>query len=1218
MPLPGPETCPSNSTTQATPSNIPTLSDIGNSILSFGQFVYNTLPAWPKDPMLFQGVEGSIYDDLNNPYWNQGEEKKKIEPVPTTTSVPSVAPKLDVAASSNYLSIDSFDTSLNGIHTWSSMDKGVILNGINAYQRWPTNVAQDDRLKGIALERSNDPIFRVDQLLSAFTPVVSRMIGGQPSVDQYEYAMLKYAVHSKLPPVDKGVAYDSPAHPQPTTPQSALKNDVAQLFFNALGQISEPSGAQVLEVFVRKNTSAALSLDPTLDTLAGFSDRIKASVINRLDLHLPSLKAADRARLNTLAKWFVEASLHAIDPLFNAQFNMRQRDFRDAHYQGRDGALMSIGASFINQFSVKAGTLLTPSILREAGLHSLIDIAPSAWLPSTGSTLTRFGQSIEKRIYGEPSGTATDRMKSGLAALIAPEIPRIRLLQEVNISEERFLRNINDQFNEDGVHKRQSEAALDLLIFSKFKLYSFGLKQLPQIDQDNLVSASRIGQLEVFMPKVVLYDTQHADISYKAALKATSGLIARTGHTESEYYLFSEGRCWGSPVVSKVTEQINRAGGVAQFVNQNHASFTNGIQFQPSNQITFEAPSVYIFSTNIVEIATVVSDLQSFPSAIHKRFTDASPSQPISSTWTEKIFHSDIYAIGKFIVGLVPDGNCVIAVLDMAEMIVAPAKTDAGIATQGLAVATDALFCFTGLIKKNQAQYLMRYVRTPFNYRSSEEFATHKTAQHISEQSPKIEQARGITKKGAESVLSNPLSTRHEDLHFMSDMSEFFDPAPVELTVPPNLISLLGDTLTFPHNLSPSGLIQKFDGGPIYLVMDVSNSGKKVGYLWNEAERQLEKQTDQWLRGYRHLIDDDPQILNSFTQNFPLHSSSARVSDMLYNNKLIKEVRQIKYQSFFDHLPEQLDLGVHSVGDREYIKIEDEFYLVERQLLPTNERCIIGESMPEDLRLDMQYDGATWQISNNHLITPKPTLPSGVTSYQEALQRGFNLPEGWSEPIMYADNTNSEQFIFSFQDKSGRTRYRHGPDRKNAFEVLSNDEFDEKRCRLRRALPDSLQASCSTEGLNIVALPSESERTTAIRRLVALDVETRPYYERSLLRLEIVRDAEKIQSAFPANPQLARHFNALITRMTDNPDLDLSETINKMKSLDWGGNTLTEYQLDGVKIFWDKMKSQLAAESFDDFGGETEALNEVCDTSLQLCENQHTYRQLLKVYGEKK
>ncbi|MEB0084977.1 hypothetical protein QN379_23510, partial [Glaciimonas sp. Gout2] len=43
MPLPGPETCPSNSTTQATPSNIPTLSDIGNSILSFGQFVYNTL-----------------------------------------------------------------------------------------------------------------------------------------------------------------------------------------------------------------------------------------------------------------------------------------------------------------------------------------------------------------------------------------------------------------------------------------------------------------------------------------------------------------------------------------------------------------------------------------------------------------------------------------------------------------------------------------------------------------------------------------------------------------------------------------------------------------------------------------------------------------------------------------------------------------------------------------------------------------------------------------------------------------------------------------------------------------------------------------------------------------------------------------------------------------------------------------------------------------------
>ncbi|WP_323510416.1 hypothetical protein, partial [Glaciimonas sp. CA11.2] len=75
-------------------------------------------------------------------------------------------------------------------------------------------------------------------------------------------------------------------------------------------------------------------------------------------------------------------------------------------------------------------------------------------------------------------------------------------------------------------------------------------------------------------------------------------------------------------------------------------------------------------------------------------------------------------------------------------------------------------------------------------------------------------------------------------------------------------------------------------------------------------------QTDQWLKSYEHLLDQDPQVLSTFMRKFPQPSSSADVAGMLYNNKRLNSVRQIKYQSFFDHPPVQAKHGIYSVGDR--------------------------------------------------------------------------------------------------------------------------------------------------------------------------------------------------------------------------------------------------------------------------------------------------------------
>ncbi|MEB0013919.1 hypothetical protein QN379_23175 [Glaciimonas sp. Gout2] len=745
--LVGPIERENTSTAKVEPSHLPTLKDIGNSLSESDKHIDDHLQKLPGSRRLLQvAKDAPVF--LKSPYRPPDDEAKQETSASLIRSSSPPAPTVTAAPGSTPVTTSIAKSSSPTNQAYASIDKAAMLSGINAYQHWPTNVPQDERLKGIAFQRHNDHISNVYQLLDAFAPLMPRTWGNKVSVDQYEYAMLKYAMQSHRFSADGGGARIDPAEPQPAKQQAELQNDVAKLFFSALVQINGSSSAQSLEDFVHDHVSAELDTNPTLDKLSKFAVRTKATVLQRLALPALSLSGADRNRFNTLTRWFAEAVLIDIDPLFSTRLNIEHADFRHTPYHSHDSTLMSIGAGFINQFPAKTSQVLTPAVLREAGLHSVIDMSPSAWPSATGQALMRSYNWQTKNISGERLGTPSERIKFALATLIAPDIPKIRLMQEVEINEEEFLLSVNDRFNGDALHKLQSKNALNKLKLSKYNLYNYGLEHLPLWDRENLIASGNAAQLEVFVPKVILYEAKHADVSYKAVFNATSGLIIRTGSINndapSDYYLFSEERSWGSPVVSKITEQIHQAGSVNKYVNENHASFTSGVRFHPSNHTTFEATSTFIHAENFDKIARVVSGLQSFSPTIHERFTDASPSQPLSPTLTEEIFHSEIYALGKFIIGMIPGGNCVIAIMDTAEMIALPAKTEDGKAEQGLAVEMDALFCFTGLVKADQARYLIPSVRTPFNYRSPNEFAASKATEHLSKQPPEISPKAGL------------------------------------------------------------------------------------------------------------------------------------------------------------------------------------------------------------------------------------------------------------------------------------------------------------------------------------------------------------------------------------------------------------------------------------------------------------------------------------------
>ncbi|MGZ9709520.1 hypothetical protein ACXX82_01705 [Glaciimonas sp. GNP009] len=1185
-----------NDTAAVTPSNIPTLADIGNGLLECGKYVYDSLPALPKGGI--QGVGASVPEHNRERYWHVADQ----EPKPT--------PKTFWAA----LTADAETTSLN--------TSAAIFSGINAYHHWLPNVPQDERLKGLALEYTRNNIVDVKQLLVAFAPLMPREWGKEVTVDQYEYAILKYATQLQRAPDGSRVWLSDIVQPQTVRPQTELKEAATKLFFNALAEINETLGARTLRDFIHSIVDWDLHANPTLDKLPKLATQIRGLVLRRLALPGLSLTATERHRLDTLVNWFTEATLVDMDPLLSAELNIQHPDFGQTSYHSRDGTLMSIGAGFIHQFPAKTSHPLTPAVLREVGLHSLINLSPQAWPSTTGAALIRFYNSLPANTPGELLKSPAERMKAGLSSLMAPVLTKIRLLQEVKIKENAFLLCAAERFNNDTFHEQQSRSALNELELSKFHLYKFGIEHLPQTDQENLIRSSSEGRLEVFVPEVILYKAEDDNASYKATLTATSGFIVGTGSTHStgssEYYLFSEERSWSSPVVSRITKQI--AGDVTRYVNDHHATFTSGVRFQPSSQISFETSSIFTFGTNPDEIAIALSGLYNFPPSIHKRFIDASAEKPPSTTVTGNL-HSTIYAFGKFLIGMIPEGSCVIAVLDTAEMIALPANTDEGLAEQGMAIGTDALFCFTGMVRAEQASYLIPSVRPPFNFRTSDEFAESKITTHLAKQAPETGSKVDLKQERRKLAASTHMAMKPKDLQFRTGISEFIDTTPAKIVTLPNKISVRGNTLRVPRNLAPKGLIQKSEGGPIYIVMGLANSEKKVSYLWNEPKQILELQTDQWLKSYEHLLDQDPQVLSTFMRKFPQPSSSADVAGMLYNNKRLNSVRQIKYQSFFDHPPVQAKHGIYSVGDREYIKLEGGFYLLEEQSEPSGERRIkgegiLGKGIPEDLRLDMKYDGANWYVTNNHLITPMSELPKTITSFNAAIEQGFNLPEGWSTSTMYVDHFNRDQFIFSFHDKEGRIQYRSGPDRNDALEELTTEKFDEKQCRVKRAPPVSLQASCSSPAAYISPLPSESMRRQAINELVALDIETRPFYERPLLRLEILRDAEKIQNVFHTNPELELHFStiALLIRRERSTWLRI---MSQMKTLQWGTDTVPAKSLLRLSNFWKGVQDHLKRASFEDFGGQESALNDICETNLKLCESQRSYIELKEVYLKK-
>lgn len=667
-------------------------------------------------------------------------------------------------------------------------------------------------------------------------------------------------------------------------------------------------------------------------------------------------------------------------------------------------------------------------------MHCLIYLSSQKWPPNTHASLTQLGTNILQNSKGISGRPAADNATAALAHLIAPEMKKIHLMKNVNMREEEFVNRVNDR-TPNILHQALSRDALSAITRSKFDLYRFGLAQLSISDQENLIRSSNRNLIKAYTPKVTLYEAVHHGVAYKASFNGTSGLILKSGSEESEggidYYLFSEERGWGSPVVSKITEKIHLAGSVNKYVNENHAAFTRGLGFPSANQTAFETNSLSIHATTLDEIARSVSRLQStYPAQIHNGIFNVPQSQQASPNLVEKIFHSNIFAIGKFVIGVLPAGSCVIAVLDIAEMIALPAKTNAELKDQGLTLAVDALFCFSGMIKLGETQNIIRSVRNAFNFNSPDEFAAKKMAKSSAEQSSEIDAGSELLDNSRKLVMAEQLAAAPPDFDFRTGFSDFVESALTKTSGVPDIIFIHKNRLEVPPDLQPEGLIQKSAGGPLFLVVNVGDSEKRVSYLWNESEKQLERQTDQWLNAYGHLMDRDPKALTLFKQDLLRRAYSKHISDILYNNNCLNAIQQHEYQSHFDHPPESVVDGVYSVGDRRYIKINKQFYmLAHKPELAAVER-VVGQGIPKDLQLDMRYDGATWKVVNNHLISPISKLPERITSFSDALKQGFNLPEGWQATAMYVDRENTDQFIFSFRDSDGNTLYRRGPDRK--------------------------------------------------------------------------------------------------------------------------------------------------------------------------------------------
>ncbi|KAF3997185.1 hypothetical protein [Glaciimonas immobilis] len=1203
------------------PTRFPTLGDVVTSLVNCGQKIGDALPYWPASlPTASAEVRAYM-----NPLGDWRHQKVGAQPLLVPASIATATTTASLPVPSGH-PLNFGQLPVKG-PLWSSIVQEASIKGVIAYQRWSVDTPQDDRLKGIATERPSDPTLYVDQLVDAFNSVLPRQLGAPGLVNPYQFSVLKYAIQNQLPSGFGDGAPIDPARPQPAQLQAALQAEAAQLFFNILGEISESVRAEAFRGLIRERIQIVLEKNPTLKAFPALIDRIKAEIIMELGHLLPALNDDERATLNTLTGWLVEAEASIIDPLLSSQINLRRCDFGQMRYESDDAALMRIGAAFINQFPAKSKVRLTPQILREVALYGLMDVDPENWPPAVSAALLRLGDTLARADASQPFGSVADRTRAALAFVIEPEMEGIRRLQKVEILEKEYLAKVSDQSSSDGLHQQESQAASRALNAGKFEVYSFGLERLPSKDRAIILEACHKNQLKVYIPKAILYDGMHNGVGHKASFKAVSGLILRTGplgsEDDAEYYAFSQGRAWGSSVIYKDTRKVKKAGGILPYLRKNHAAFTSGISF--SEQTRFETEVMEVKAKNLDGIARAVSDLQGYPSELNKKLFNRPPSsaspQLSESKEPEDIFHSDILLLGEVFFGFFPGGACLIAAVDIAAMIFAPGKTDADLAAQEIALGIDGAFCVSGMPNIGSTRTFVQSLRPAFRYSSSKKFAADKVLKGKLENPSEAGLAFGLFEGGVKpAAASEHVATAPNDLTFMTGISEFFDPSPLKASAYPDIILLHENALNIPPNLVPEGAIQKSEGGPVYLVLSERDAAKRVSYMWNEAERQMERQTPQWLMSYGKFMDRDPKVLALFTEALPQRLSSMHIADRLYDNKCFRALHQQPYHSHLSYPLPEAERGVYTIGKQRYLKHENRFYLLANTLELTATERIVGERMPEDLQLDVYFDGTAWRIAETHLITPVLYLPESVTTFEGALKEGFNLPEGWEATGAYIDNNNSEQFIFSFKDSEGNTVFRRGPNQKNALDTIAPEELDVTLCnRMRRSPVNVIQAGCGTLGSPIAPLSSRARRKAAMDRIVVMDVETRPFYERWPLRLEVARDIEKINNLLENTPGLERQLNGLIDRMKIKPTLDLPEVIQKMQSMIQRPErrAVPVEMLREVSDFWGKVDAQIMIESLGGFHANALAVRETSRLGQQISKNMRTYSKLGRTYSEK-
>lgn len=1211
-----------------------TATDFRKTLTNFGDKINQRLTdIYNKLPTLLPQVAADTEPERHNPaYWQPPYRHPQNEPadrggVITVKRINHPPPSWPVTATAAKIFNDS--------QIWSAEDQALTRSGIKAYRRWPAAIAEDDRKKGIVTSNFNGTPLPVNALLDGLEALISYKLGGETSysVDLYEYnVMISAILSSYAANTNNGVEQvaDGANHAleksHPTKSQSELQTDVAYIFVNAVMRPCSIMSLATMETVIHEKSDADLKGGPMLNALPAISRRLKAELCAVMHTMFPNLTVQQNALLDTLTGWYVNARLSTIEPLFAPRFNLSSDEFSHTKYHSRDGISMRIGAAFLIQFPAAHRVTPSPAQLREAGLHHLIHTPASHWSLATTTAVTNFGH------LSLSNATDDEALKAGAEKLIEPEMKRIGLLKAVERCEEEFVFCIKDTSNDPINHERQSRAALKKLALSKSELYVSGLRELAPKDRGKLIEIGKKGALELFATRLTICNTHNNDIAYRAVLNGTSGAVVKA---ENDYYLFSHARSWGSPTVSCITDAVAQAGGVAEYMRFSHSSLTGGIHFPSIAPSDFATHSVGIFARGIVDIAREVAALQSYPEEIHQSSQPELSSQPPRSIGSE-IIHSRVYVLVRTMIGFVPKANCLLPALDLAEMMVEPAKTWSGFAAQATTLATDTFFCFLGF-NPSPTLPVVSSIRTAFKFSSQEAFAEEKLAQRLGARSTEIKPTSGLQDYGEKPLISKLLTTRREDLHFRNGFSHLLAAASVDTALPTHIFfdGTYPTALESVHNLLLEGLIQKPEGGAIYLIMGSITSPKKVGYLWNELEKKLTLQTDKWLLDYGHLIDKDPQLLATITHSPSNPSSTASMSKKLYQNKRIDALRPHAYQSHFDHPPEPTGRDIYTVKgvgdfvDRNYIKLKDKYYLLgqthhavanmpsalspestfidgrwQQRENPLEKICIIGHQMPKDLRLDMSYIDGGWQISNNHLIGPVSALPKGITSADEAFKEGFNHPDGWSISERYIDYANSDQFILSLRDEDGSTLYRRGPNRNNAFEPLSKEEFETTQYWSRRRLLSNSQTSCSNQANNLRAAPVltlKEARSAALKKIVETEVQARAFYERPLLRIEMLADNEQITRTFTAYPGLSLHFNSLLDKCSGKT---LPQALSELKFLN-----SVEKKIYGAfrgKRYWGTMMEQLKATP-EAFGDDVAAIEEICNLAVGICSHQDRY-----------